>query len=138
MKRLITILFVFLSMNVVSAQHHQEPSQANSSAAKVILSQGLPNVDLKNQEVIMMVVDFPPGNVGGAHRHPGQTFGYLLEGELESVFEGKTYNYKKGDSFYEFPNGLHNSTRNPSATVAAKLLVFFVNENGTPTTIREN
>ena len=137
MKNILTVLFITASISVALAQHHQESTAANAISAKAILNQVLP-AELKDQEVIMMVVDFPPGNVGTAHRHPGQTFGYLLEGELESVFEGKTYNYKKGDTFYEFPNGLHNSTRNPSATVTAKLLVFFINEKGTPTSIREN
>lgn len=136
MKHLLSILFLTVSISLV-AQHHQESTPASAISAKVILNQVLP-AELKNQEVVMMVVEFPPGNVGAAHRHPGQTFGYLLEGELESVFEGKTYNYKQGDSFYEFPNGLHNSTRNPSSTVTAKLLVFFVNEKGTPTSVRVN
>jgi hypothetical protein len=35
---------------------------------------------------------------------PLPDFGYLLEGELESEFEGKKYTYKKGDAFYELPN----------------------------------
>jgi quercetin dioxygenase-like cupin family protein len=124
----------------VVAQHHQPAAQAsaqtNAISSKVILTQLLPDVNLKNMEVNMVVVDFPPGNIGAAHRHPGQTFGYLLEGELESVFEGKTYNDKKGDSFYEFPNGLHNSTRNPSTTITAKLLVFFINEKGKPNSVK--
>lgn len=134
MKILLPLLF-FVSANVVFAQHNHEPAQAIS--AKVILQQALEGVDLTDQEVNMVIVEFPPNNVGAAHRHPGQTFGYLLEGELESTFEGKTYNYKKGDSFYEFPNGLHNGTRNPSSTVTAKLLVFFINEKGKANTIPE-
>lgn len=133
MKILLPLLF-FVSANVVFAQHNHEPAQIS---AKVILQQALEGVDLTNQEVNMVIVEFPPNNVGAAHRHPGQTFGYLLEGELESTFEGKTYNYKKGDSFYEFPNGLHNGTRNPSSTVTAKLLVFFINEKGEANTIPE-
>src|SRR4051812_2506963 len=133
MKRILFALLVLGSTTNLLAQHHEEKPQASSAtaiSAKVIFNQMLPGVDLKNQEVTMMIVEFPPNNVGGAHRHPGQTFGYLLEGELESTFEGKNYSYKKGDSFYEFPNGLHNSTRNLSPTVTAKLLVFFINEKG--------
>jgi quercetin dioxygenase-like cupin family protein len=137
MKRLVCLLFFGACTTILFAQHQHEQSQATSTAAKVLMTQALAGVDLTNQEVTMMIVEFPPNNVGGAHRHPGQTFGYLLEGELESVFEGKTYSYKPGDTFYEFPNGLHSSTHNPSATVTAKLLVFFINEKGKPNTIPE-
>lgn len=137
MKRLYCLFLLCGSTTILHAQHQHEQSQATSIAAKVLMTQALPGVDLTNQEVTMMLVEFPPNNIGGAHRHPGQTFGYLLEGELESTFEGKTYSYKKGDTFYEFPNGLHNGTRNPSASVTAKLLVFFINEKGKPTTVPE-
>lgn len=137
MKSMLLLFLSCCSTTFLCAQHQHEPSQTTAIAAKVILTQALAGVDLTNQEVTMMVVEFPPNNIGGAHRHPGQTFGYLLEGELESVFEGKTYNYKKGDSFYEFPNGLHNSTRNPSASVTAKLLVLFINEKGKANSIPE-
>ncbi|MBS1529845.1 MAG: cupin domain-containing protein, partial [Bacteroidetes bacterium] len=77
-----------------------------------------------------------PGSSSPAHRHPCPTFGYLLEGELESVFEGKHHLYKAGDSFYENSNGLHAVTHNPDRTKTARLLVFFIAEKDKPTTIR--
>jgi len=90
---------------------------------------------INNKEVQMLVVTFPPASVSAAHRHPFPTFGYLLEGELESTFEGKTHHYKPGDSFYEKPNGLHAVTRNSSKGKPAKLLVFFIAEENKPTTV---
>ena len=61
----------------------------------------------------------------------------MLEGEIESVFEGKTYLYKKGDSFYETTNGLHAVARNPDSTKPARLLVFFIADKDQETSVPE-
>ena len=81
-------------------------------------------------------MNFPPGSTSPAHRHPCPTFGYLLEGELESVFEGKHHIYKQGDCFYEKTNGLHAVTRNNDPNKTAKLLVLFIAEKNKPTSTR--
>jgi len=100
-----------------------------------ILKQLLNGQSISNKEVQMEVVTFPPGSSSSAHRHPCPTFGYLLEGELESVFEGVRHVYKQGDSFYEKPYGLHSVTRNNSKSKPAKLLVFFINDPSKPNSI---
>lgn len=121
------------------AQH--EHAATGSSPTKVsrtiILQQLLAEKGIDNREGQMLIVDYPPNSSSPAHRHPCPTFGYILEGEIESVFESKTHVYKKGDSFYEFTNGLHSSARNTSSTIPAKLLVFFLAEPGKPTSIPE-
>jgi len=100
-----------------------------------ILKQLLNRQGINNKEVQMEIVTFAPGSVSSPHRHPCPTFGYLLQGELESVFEGVRHIYKAGDSFYEKPNGLHSLTRNNSKSVPAKLLVFFINDPSKPNSI---
>ncbi|MEJ1242276.1 cupin domain-containing protein [Chryseolinea sp. T2] len=131
---LLGLLFV---INNLYAQHHGSGTSAAKITDRIILQQILDEPALEGKEVQMVIVDFPPGIVSGPHRHPCQTFGYLLEGELESEFEGKKYSYKKGDSFYEFPNGLHSLTKNPSQTETAKLLVLFILDKGQDTSVRE-
>lgn len=136
---------LFLTMIILSlaaqaelrAQHHTPASAASSVEVKNILQQLLNDPGLEGREVKMLIVDYPPGSASEAHRHPCPTFGYVLEGEIESVFEGKAHRYKKGDSFYEFTNGLHNSARNTHPTEPAKLLVFFIAEKDKPTYIPE-
>ncbi len=138
MKKIVIFIFVAISsVQLSSAQHHTSASANLQVSDTLILRQLITEPGLQNKEVQMFIVDFPPGIVSGAHRHPCLTFGYLLEGELESVFEGKTYHYKKGDSFYESPNGLHSLTRNTSSTETAKLLVFFIGNKDQPTSVRE-
>ena len=122
---------------LVKGQHGHAASGYSPIATKIVLQQLLSDSGLENREIKMMIVDFPPKSGSGAHRHPCPTFGYMLEGEIESVFEGKTYVYKQGDSFFEFTNGLHSLSRNNHPTKPAKLLVFFVGENDKPVTVPE-
>ena len=118
-------------------QHHPSAEGYSPVTTKILLQQVLADSGLQNREIKMMIVDFPPNGGSAPHRHPCPTFGYVLEGEIESVFEGKTYHYTKGDYFYEVTNGLHSASRNNHPTQAARLLVFFVGEKGKPTSILE-
>lgn len=110
------------------AQNRPAKSTNNEQIASItILKQLLNEPGIKNKEAQMEVVNFPPGSTSAPHRHPCPTFGYILEGEIESVFEGVRHVYKKGDSFYEKPFGLHSLTRNNDQKKPAKLLVLFLN-----------
>lgn len=124
---------ICLAVSVSAQAQHKAESHTPTATAippKMIFKKLLNEGSLKNQEVQMVVVTFGPGESSAAHRHPIPTFGYVLEGELESTFEGKVYHYKTGDAFYEEPNGLHNSTRNMSPDKPAKLLAYFVGDAG--------
>ncbi|MDR6942160.1 cupin domain-containing protein [Mucilaginibacter pocheonensis] len=137
MKTLFTCILVFLFVHPgrLYAQDHDHQNANSKITETYLLKTMLNQPGISNKEVQMLVVTFPPSSVSAPHRHPVPTFGYLLEGELESTFEGKTYHYKPGDSFYEKPNGLHAVTRNTSANKPAKLLVFFIAEKGKPSTV---
>lgn len=114
-------------------KHHPSAGKITES---VLIKQFINEHGINNREVQIEVVNFAPGSSSPAHRHPCPTFGYMLQGELESVFEGKHHIYKKGDCFYENSNGLHAVTRNNSKADTAKLLVFFIAEKNKPTSIR--
>jgi len=132
----ISILILFLSyQGVLHAQDHDHMNTKDKITETYLLKTLLNQPGISNKEVQMLVVTFPPSSVSAAHRHPFPTFGYLLEGELESTFEGKTYHYKPGDSFYEKPHGLHAVTKNNSPDKPAKLLVFFIAEKNKPTSV---
>ena len=132
----ISILILFLSyQGVLYAQDHDHMNTKDKITETYLLKTLLNQPGISNKEVQMLVVTFPPSSVSAAHRHPFPTFGYLLEGELESTFEGKTYHYKPGDSFYEKPHGLHAVTKNNSPDKPAKLLVFFIAEKNKPTSV---
>lgn len=98
----------------------------------ILMTKVLTEKGFTNKSLEMMVVDFPPSSRSPSHRHPCPTFGYVISGEIISVFEGKTYHYKAGESFYETPNGLHSDARNDSKTKPAKLLVIYVRDSDQP------
>ena len=118
----------------------QEPAKSSDEKIppRVILKQLIESSGAKEQEVKIVFVNFAPGEVSEPHRHPIPTFGYVLEGELESTFDGKVYHYKAGDAFFERPNGLHAGTRNMSKDKPAKLVAFFVGDIGKPFLIPEH
>jgi quercetin dioxygenase-like cupin family protein len=130
-----SILCIAFTINV-KAQHSGK-SNVTEVPPRVILTQLIESSGLKEQEVKIVIVNFAPGEASTAHRHPIPTFGYVLEGELESTFDGKVYHYKAGDAFYEKPNGLHAGTRNMSKDKPAKLVAFFVGDKGAPFLVPE-
>ena len=138
MKKSTIILSVLCVACIVNAKaQHGGHSEVTDVPPSVILTQLIETSGLKEQEVKVVIVHFAPGEVSTAHRHPIPTFGYVLEGELESTFDGKVYHYKAGDAFYERPNGLHSGTRNMSKDKPAKLVAFFVGDKGKPFLVPE-
>ncbi|WP_172282623.1 cupin domain-containing protein [Chryseobacterium sp. LAM-KRS1] len=132
---IIPIAFCFAFVMNAKAQHSGD--SAPEIPPRVIFKQFIETSGLKEQEVKMVIVNFSPGEVSAPHRHPIPTFGYVLEGELESTFDGKVYHYKAGDAFYEKPDGLHSGTRNMSKDKPARLLAFFVGDKGKPFLVPE-
>lgn len=136
----IGLILAFASPLRLFGQRNQNTDYKNykSTASAIILQKLINEQGIKNREIKMLIVDFPPKSASPAHRHPCPTFGYILEGEIESEFEGVTHLYKKGDSFYEPTNGLHRVARNISPSNPARLLVFFIAEKDKPTSVTAN
>src|SRR5258708_35472387 len=49
----------------------------------------LPNVTMDDWEVTVSYVDYAPGRVGAAHRHPGFVLAYVLEGAVVARISGQ-------------------------------------------------
>jgi quercetin dioxygenase-like cupin family protein/uncharacterized membrane protein YphA (DoxX/SURF4 family) len=126
------IVLTGFSCRSYAQEHHPSGGKITES---LLIKQFINEHGLSNREVHIEVVNFPPGSSSPAHRHPCPTFGYLLQGELESVFEGKRHIYQQGDCFYESSDGLHAVTHNTSTADTAKLLVFFIGEKNKPTSV---
>jgi len=79
---------------------------------------------------------------GLPHTHAKSAFiyAYVISGAIESkVNDGKTCNYRAGESWVEPPNASHSISRNVSKTEPAKLLAVFVldtNDNPLTTPIK--
>ena len=76
-------------------------------------------------------VNYAPGKGSSAHRHPGITVAYVLEGSIVSkVGDEPERTYTQGQMFLETPNQLHAVSRNASATQPARLLAVLMAEKG--------
>lgn len=100
-----------------------------------VLSTPLPTLP-DNQEVLMITVEYAPGESSSPHRHNAHTFVYVLEGEIGMRVEGgEEVALKAGSSFYEVPEDVHTVSKNNSGTQSAKFLVVFLKTVGAPTSV---
>ena len=107
-------------------------STAMAATATPLLTHQLPDV-LENQEVVMLTVEYEPGESSAAHRHNAHTFVYVLEGEVSmQVAGGEEVTLTPGGLFFEYPWDVHVVSKNTSNVAGAKFLVFFIKEVGTP------
>jgi quercetin dioxygenase-like cupin family protein len=108
-------------------------AHGEDSSARVTTLMRQPLADQPGKDGVLVTVEFAPGHVDAAHRHPGHVFVYVLEGSVEMQMEkGELRTLKPGDTFYENPRDTHPVGRNVSRTEPAKLLVFFVTDQNVP------
>jgi len=89
--------------------------------------------DRPGKEVLMIIVEYPPGGSDPVHRHNAHGFLYVLEGSVVmQVKGGKEITLTPGESFYEGPDDVHVVGRNASGTKPAKFLVFLIKDKGAP------
>jgi quercetin dioxygenase-like cupin family protein len=102
---------------------------------KVVFQHDLPDLNLKDWTVTAVEVSYAPGESSPAHRHPGLTMVYVLEGEIRSkVGDEPETTYAAGQMFLETPDQLHGVSRNASNTKPAKLLAMLLAPKGRPLT----
>jgi quercetin dioxygenase-like cupin family protein len=106
-------------------------AQNNASGRKVVFEHDVPDLNLKGWSATAVEVSYAPGEASAAHRHPGITIAYVLEGEIRSkVGDDPEKTYTTGQMFLETPGQLHAISRNASTTKPAKLLAILLAEKG--------
>jgi quercetin dioxygenase-like cupin family protein len=76
-------------------------------------------------------VEIGPGVESGRHTHPGEEFGYVLEGVLQLEIDGRgPQTLKAGDVFF-VPAGVAHNGRN-TGSVKTTLIGTYVVESGKP------
>jgi len=122
MKKLIFSVFIS-AFGFVTATHAQQ--------VNTLFTKQLPEAPGKGIEVI--TVDYAPGAVDTIHRHDAHAVVYVLEGHVEmQVRGGALQRLGPGQVFYESPKDIHTVSRNASKTKPAKLVVFFIKNEGAP------
>src|SRR5713226_4212513 len=94
---------VLASGRHADAQTQTAPATSPAAPRPPVFKHDLPNVMMDNWEVTVSYVDYPPGRVGAAHRHPGFVLAYVLEGAVVARIsgQGEEKTYTVGQMFYE-------------------------------------
>ncbi|HTS31582.1 MAG TPA: cupin domain-containing protein [Bryobacteraceae bacterium] len=82
-------------------------------------------------EGVTTIIEIPPGAVSARHSHPGEDFGYLIEGTIVLQVDGKPpATLKAGDVFLTGRGVVHNA-RN-IGTTTARAVDTYVIDKGKP------
>ena len=104
---------------------------AHAQKVDTLLTKKLP--ESPGKEIQVVTVSYAPGAVDAIHRHDAHAVVYVLEGEVEMQVRGGTlHRLGPGGIFYESPKDIHSVSRNTSKTKPAKLVVFFIKNEGAP------
>ncbi len=121
-----------LVLPFLAADAEAQPTQSTVTS---VFKHDLPDLTMDGWEVNVSWVDYPPGRVGSAHKHPGFTLAYVLQGAVVAKVTGQEERtYKTGQMFMEPPGSVHEVSRNASQTEPARLLALNFAKKGLPAT----
>ena len=114
-----------------------EPAHVSTAwqTALTLLQEAAPPFIPPEAHAMTVVIEYPPGDPGTPpHRHPGPSFGYVLEGEMLLEIEGESERVvRAGEAFWE-PGGdvIHYQDGNNRADVPVRFTVTMLCEPGVP------
>jgi quercetin dioxygenase-like cupin family protein len=79
---------------------------------------------------VTAIADVPAGGAAGRHTHPGAETGYVLEGELELIIDGKPPMKIKAGESYQIPEGAVHDAK--AGEKPFKVLGVYVVKAGEP------
>jgi quercetin dioxygenase-like cupin family protein len=79
---------------------------------------------------VTAIAEVPAGSAAGRHTHPGMETGYVLEGELELVFDGKPPMKIKAGESYQIPEGAVHDAK--AGDKPFKVLAVYIVKAGEP------
>lgn len=79
---------------------------------------------------VTAIAEVPAGGAAGRHTHPGMETGYVLEGELELVIDGKPPMKIKAGESYQIPEGAVHDAK--AGDKPFKVLGVYVVKAGEP------
>jgi quercetin dioxygenase-like cupin family protein len=79
---------------------------------------------------VTAIAEVPAGSAAGRHTHPGLETGYVLEGELELVFDGKPPMKIKAGESYQIPEGAVHDAK--AGDKPFKVLAVYIVKAGEP------
>lgn len=111
--------FILLSQLACSANSTEVSASKITEVSRKVIER----VDIvgSNEELRMMLVEFPPAFYNVAHLHPVGGLCYVISGTAESQYEGEDKKvFHAGDSYQDQANKKHVLFRNMSNTESLK------------------
>ena len=121
----IAVVAVALTSLVLRAQ---QPA-AQTGFKRTPVQQG--DLSTPGREGVQAIAEISPGAESGRHTHPGEEFGYVLEGTITVELDGKPAMTKKAGEGFIIPAGTIHNAKN-SSKAAAKVLATYIIEKGKP------
>lgn len=85
---------------------------------------------IAGRDAVTAKAELPAGVSSGLHTHPGEELGYLVEGSVTLLMDGKSTVVKAGEAF-AIPSGKVHSATNTGTTPATIVSTYIV-EKGKP------
>jgi quercetin dioxygenase-like cupin family protein len=127
LKRVISIGATAVVLASLGAQAQQPTAQTGFKRTPV--QQG--DLSLPGREGVQAIAEIVPGAESGRHTHPGEEFGYVLEGVLTLEIEGKPAAMKKAGEGFIIPAGTIHNAKNTGKS-PTKVLATYIVEKGKP------
>jgi len=122
---LIVALVALIATFPLAAQQTAAPAPIKRTILQKVDVPGSPNY-----ETITGIAEISPGVNIGRHTHPGAEAGYVIEGAMTLIVEGKAQlALKAGDSYQVPVNTIHDAK---SGDNGAKILAVYIVEKGKP------
>lgn len=125
-----------IAATVVSSMLGATLAAENAPPAKVrsLMTRDLEGIPGK--EMLVLIVEYPPGGVSPPHRHDASVFVYVLEGAVTmQVGANPPVTVRAGETFTEQPGDIHVTSANASSSAPAKFLVYMVKNKGAPPSV---
>ena len=109
----------------LAAQQSTTPAPIKRTILQKVDVPGSPNY-----ETITGIAEISPGVNIGRHTHPGAETGYVIEGAMTLLIEGKPpLALKAGDSYQVPVNAIHDAKSGDNGT---KIIAIYIVEKGKP------
>ena len=127
--RIVTAVIGSMMVGICIAAENAPPAKATP-----LMTRDLEGI--AGKEMLVLVVEYPPGGVSQPHRHNASVFVYVLEGSVTMQVAGSApVTLKPGETFYEAPGDVHVTSANASSSAPAKFLVYMVKDKGAPASV---
>lgn len=126
--RLWTVAALVAGVAAMAVAWAQQPPAAPGFTRTMLQDHDL---SAKDRHGVMSRSEFNPGASSGRHFHPGEEFGYVLEGTLELTADGKPPQRLKAGDVIFMPAGTIHDAKNVG-TGPLKVLSTYVLETGKP------